>query len=153
MSQVRMTAHFNAPIDRVFELGTDFKRFPEWNVSYNEVKEVTGPTDQVGTKIFAVMQILGGFVEGSAEIVEVDPPRMLKMIGSGANGGTLETVYHFTPNGAGTDMKIDLDYELPAGIIGQIADKIFVEKAIERAVRHSLENFQAFVEARVPVLA
>ena len=93
MSHVNMTTHFEAPIDRVFELGTDFKRFPEWNVSYNEVKEVTGPTDQVGTKIFAVMQILGAFVEGSAEIVEVDRPRMLKLIGRGGQSGTLETIY------------------------------------------------------------
>jgi uncharacterized membrane protein len=153
MSQVRMTAHFDAPIDRVFELGTDFKRFPEWNVSYNEVTEVTGPTDQVGTRIFAVMQILGGFIKGSAEIIEVDRPRMLKMIGSGDKGGALETVYRFTPTADGTDLTIDIDYELPAGVVGQIADKLFVEKSIERAVRHSLENFQAFVEAPVPVLA
>jgi uncharacterized membrane protein len=148
-----MTAHFDAPIDHVFELGTDFKRFPEWNVSYNEVSEVSGPTDQVGTRIFAVMQILGGFVEGSAEIVEVDRPRMLKLIGSGDRGGALETVYRFTPAGTGTDLAIEIDYELPAGIFGQIADKVFVEKAIERAVKHSLENFKALVEAPVPVLA
>lgn len=153
MSQVKMTAHFDAPIERVFELGTDFKRFPEWNVSYSEVKEVTGPTDQVGTRIVAVMRVLSRFVEGSAEIVEVDRPRMLKMIGSGDEGGTLTTVYRFTPTASGTDFAIDIEYELPAGIIGQIADRLFVEKAIERAVRHSLENFKAFVEAPRPVLA
>lgn len=153
MSQVKMTAHFAAPIERVFELGTDFKRFPEWNVSYSEVKEVTGPTDQVGTRILAVMRILSRFVEGSAEIVEVDRPRMLKMVGTSTEGGALTTVYRFTPTPSGTDLAIDIDYELPAGIIGQIADRLFVETAIERAVRHSLENFKALVEAPMPVLA
>jgi uncharacterized membrane protein len=148
-----MTAHFDAPIDRVFELGTDFKRFPEWNVAYNEIKQVTGPTDQVGTKIYAVMQILGRFMEGSAEIVEIDRPRMLKLTGHGDKGGTLDTVYHFTPAGSGTDLAIDIDYELPAGILGHIADKLFIETAIERGVRHSLENFKALVEAPIPVLA
>ena len=152
MSQVRMTARFDAPIDRVFELGTEFKRFPEWNVSYNEVKEVTGPTDQVGTRIVAVMQVLGAFVQGTAEIVEVDRPRTLKLIGKGDTGGTMETMYHFTPTASGTELTIVIDYELPAGILGHLADKLFVENAIERAVKHSLENFKALVEARAPVL-
>ena len=36
---------------------------------------------------------------------------------------------------------------------GAIADKLFVERSIERALRHSLENFKAFVEEKVPILA
>jgi uncharacterized membrane protein len=152
MKQLRMTAQFDAPIERVFQLGTDFKRYPEWNVSYTEVKEVTGPPDQVGTKVYAVMQILGRKMEGWGEIVEIDPPRLLKIAGSSTQGGTVTTTYRFTPVGSGTDVVLEADYELPAGILGQIADKLFLEKAIERNVRHSLENFKALVETKQPVL-
>lgn len=35
MTNVRMTMRFEAPIERVFELGTDYGRYPEWNVSYD----------------------------------------------------------------------------------------------------------------------
>lgn len=44
-------------------------------------------------------------------------------------------------------------YELPAGLFGQLADKLFLEKAMERDLRHSTENFKALVEAKAPVLA
>ena len=50
------------------------------------------------------------------------------------------------------DYVIDIEYELPPGIIGQIADRLFVERAVERDLRHSIENFTALVEAEVPQL-
>lgn len=152
MTTVRMTAHYDAPIERVWELGTDFMRYPEWNVSYPEVKEVTGPVDKVGTKILSVTKVLGRRMEGWGEIVEVDPPRFLKTVGSSLEGGKLMITYRLTPAGEGTDFEFESEYELPAGFLGHIADKLFVEKAVERDLRHSMENFKALVEAKQPAL-
>lgn len=149
MRHLRFTEHFDAPIDRVFELGSDFKRYPEWNVNYTQIKEVTGPPDKVGTKIVGVMKVLGRQMEGSGEIVEVDRPRLLKISGTGPEGGTVVTTYRLTPAGTGTDLEAEFDYELPAGILGQIADKLFMERAVERDLRHSMENFKALLETQV----
>lgn len=151
MTIVRATGHFDAPIDRVFDLGTDFARYPEWNTIYSEIKEVTGPV-ALGARVHAVTKVLGRRMEGWGEVVEIDPPRMLKIAGTGLEGGTVSTTYRFTPAGDGTDYEFESQYELPAGFLGQIADKLFVEKAVERDLRHSLENFKALVEARTPVL-
>jgi uncharacterized membrane protein len=152
MTTVRTTAHYDAPIERVWELGTDFKRYPEWNVSYPEVKEVTGPVDKVGTRILSVTKVLGRRMEGWGEIVEVDKPRFLKTVGSSHEGGKLTIIYRLTPAGEGTDFELESEYELPAGFLGHIADKLFVEKSVERDLRHSMENFKALVETRTPVL-
>ena len=35
MTHIQMTTHVDAPIDPVFALGTDYERFPDWNVSYS----------------------------------------------------------------------------------------------------------------------
>ena len=152
MTHLRMTAHFDAPIERVFELATDYRRYPEWNVAYEEVTEISGPADEVGTRFHGVMRILGRRMEGWGEITEVDRPRYLKIAGKGS-GGTTTTVYRFTPVGSGTDTELEIDYELPAGLFGKVADKLFVERSVERALRHSLENFTAFVEENVPLPA
>jgi uncharacterized protein YndB with AHSA1/START domain len=147
-----MTEHVEVPIERVFELCADFKRYPEWNVSYSEITEVTGPVE-VGTKIHGATKILGRTMPGQGEIVEVTPPRLLKLSATGVQGGTVVTTYRLTPVGTGTDMEIEVDYELPTAILGQIPDKRFVERTIERDLRHSLENFKALVQHHVPVLA
>jgi uncharacterized membrane protein len=152
MKQQRMTAHYDAPIEKVFALGLDYQRYPEWNVSYVEIKEVIGPPGAVGTKVHAVMRTLGRQMEGWAEIVEIDPPRRIKTTGSATTGGQLDVTYRLTPAGTGTDFELEVEYELPAGIFGQIADRLFIERAIERDLRHSLENFKALVEAPEPAL-
>jgi uncharacterized membrane protein len=152
MTSLRITGHYDVPIEKVFELGTDFKRYPEWNVSYLEVKEVTGPPDRVGTRIHAVMRLIGRTLEGWAEVAEVEKPRYMKLTGTSFEGGKTTVIYRLTPAGTGTDFETEIEYELPAGIFGQIADKLFVEKTIERDLRHSMESFKALVEAGTPIL-
>lgn len=152
MTKVRMTTHFDAPIERVFDLATDYSRLPEWNVSYAEIKQVTGPVDKVHTKVHSVMKILGRKMEGWGEVIEVDRPRYVKISGIGDEGGKLIYSQRFTPAAPGTDLEFECEYELPAGILGHIADRLFVEKAVERDLHHSMENFKALVEAKQPVL-
>ena len=151
MTHVTMTAHFDAPIEHVFDLATQFKRYPEWNTLYTEVKEVIGPPDKVGTRFDSVMRFLGRKMMGVGEIGEVERPRLLKIVGEG-EGGKLTTIDRLTPAGTGTDYVLEVEYDLPAGVFGQIADKLFVERAVERELRHSIENFKALVEVKVPVL-
>jgi hypothetical protein len=38
---------------------------------------------------------------------------------------------------------------VPAGFVDELADKLFVESAIERDARHSMENLKAICEAKV----
>jgi pimeloyl-ACP methyl ester carboxylesterase/uncharacterized membrane protein len=153
MTHVKMTAHFDAPIERVFELGSDFKRYPEWNVTFPEVLEVTGPGDKLGTRFHSIGLVLGRRLDGWGEIIEVDKPRLLKISGTTVGGGKSVITYRSTPAGVGTDVEIEAEYELPASIIGKVADRLFVEKSVARDLRHSIENFKALVEAPIPVLA
>ena len=153
MTHVRTSAHLDAPIDRVFELATDFRRYPEWNVNYVEVTEVVGPAHKVGTRIVATMKLLDRKLEGWAEIVEIDQPTFLKLSGTSKEGGKLTVEYRFTPVGLTTDVVAEIEYELPAGPFGKVLDRLFIERTVERDLRHSMENFKALVEAAVPVLA
>jgi uncharacterized membrane protein len=150
MTHVRLTAHYDAPIERVFDLAADYKRYPEWNVAYEEMLEVDGPPDKVGTRMHGVIRLLGRKMEGWGEVSEVDRPRLLK-ITSTRTDGSLTTVYRFTQSDPGTDAVLEIEYELPGGLFGKMADKLFIERAVERDLRHSLENFKAFVETTSPL--
>lgn len=152
MTLIRKRFHFEAPIEKVFELGTDFKRYPEWNVSYPITKDIVGEPRSVGTKVVMTMRLLGREVDTTATITEIDPPRFMKLTGVSEQGGTSFAIYRLTPVGTGTDLEFEFEYELPSGILGHIADRLFVERAIERDLDHSAENFKALVEARQPVL-
>lgn len=150
MAHVTITEHVEAPIERVFDLFIDVKRWPEFMPGGTEIKQVTGPVDTVGSKILTSTLFMGRKMESWDEIVEVARPRLLKMQseGSGFKG---TTTYRLTPAGQGTDLVVESDYEVPMGFLGHVADRLFLEKAMERQMRHAGENMKALLEAEVPV--
>jgi uncharacterized membrane protein len=152
MAHIRVVDRYEVPVERIYELALDWKRYPEWNVTYPEVKEVIGPVDKVGTKVHVTTRFLGRQFDVWGEIVEIEPLRMVKLAGTGPEGSYTTITYRWTPVEGGTECVIEADYQLPAGLFGQIADKLFIEKAVERDIRHSIENFKALLEAKVPVL-
>jgi uncharacterized membrane protein len=153
MGHVLQTGHIDAPSDKAFALAIDATRIPEWNSSVIEVKEITGSLDQVGSSYVGVLKLGGRRLEGRWEVSRVERPRLLELAGTAPGGGRATATNRFESGGAGTDVTIEVDYELPGGFVGGMADKLFVERAIERDVKHSVENFKAICEAEVQVPA
>jgi uncharacterized protein YndB with AHSA1/START domain len=153
MGHVLQMGHVDAPPDRVFALAMDATRIPEWNPAVVETKEITGPLDRVGASYVATLKLGGRRLEGRWEVSTVEKPRLLVFTGSAPGGGRATATSTFEPADEGTDISIEVDYELPGGFVGGVADKLFVERAIERDVKHSVENFKAICEAGVQVPA
>jgi uncharacterized protein YndB with AHSA1/START domain len=149
MGHVINSIHIDAPPERVFELITDAQRFPEWGDSVIEVKDVSGPQDRVGASFTAVMKFAGRRVESRFETTRVEKPTYLEQKGTMPGGGDSTAINRLEPAGGGTDAKVELDYELPGGFFGDLADRLFMERAIERGVKHNGDNLKAICEAGV----
>jgi uncharacterized membrane protein len=153
MGHVQQTGHIDAPPDKAFALAIDATRIPEWNSSVVEVKDITGSLDQVGASYVSVLRLGGRRLESRFEVSRAEQPRLLEFTGTAPGGGQATATNRFEPAGGGTDLAIEVEYELPGGFVGGVADKLFVERAIERDVKHSVENFKAICEAEVRVPA
>ena len=153
MGHILQTGHIDASPERAFALATDAARIPEWNSSVVEAKEITGSLDQVGSSYVSVLKLGGRPLESRWEVTRVERPRLLEFTGTAPGGGRATSKIGFESAGGGTDITFDVEYELPGGFVGSMANKLFVERAIERDVRHSVENFRAICEAEVQVPA
>ena len=153
MGHVRQMGHVDAPPGKAFALTIDPSRDPEWNSSVVEVKDVTGKLDKVGASYTAILKLGGRPLETRWEVTKVEKPRLLEQTAASIAGGHATSTTTFEPAGGGTDITIEVDYELPGGFVGGMADKLFVERAIDRDVKHSIENFKAICEAEVGVPA
>jgi len=153
MGSIRQTSHIDAPPEKVFALAIDAKRIPEWNASVVETKDVTGSLDRVGASYTAVLKLGGRRLESRWEVSRVEQPGLFETTGTAPGGGRVTALNRFEPAGTGTDSSLELDYDLPGGFFGGIADKLFVERAIERDAKHSAENFKAICEAEAHVPA
>jgi len=147
MGSIRQTSHIDVPPEQVFALAIDAKRVAEWNASVIETKDVTGSLDQVGASYTAVLKIGGRHLESRWQVSRVEQPGLLEITGTAPGGGRVTALNRFESADSGTDSSLELDYDLPGGFVGGIADKLFVERAIERDAKHSAENFKAICEA------
>jgi uncharacterized membrane protein len=149
MGHVRLTEHIDAPIDQVWDLSASCERLPEWNVNIAEVKDCPGRLDSVGARVTTVARVFGRKIEGYQETTRADKPRALalNLVGAGGAKGTVDGT--FSEAGGGTDMTLELEYELPMGMFAGVAEKL-LGGSIERDIRHSLENFKALCEATIP---
>jgi uncharacterized membrane protein len=153
MGHIRESIHIDAPIDQVWELSANCERFPEWQTGIVEVKDCTGPIDHVGAKYTAVYKSMGRKLEGTFEVTRAEKPRMIEEKATVPGGGHGNSIVTLDPAGGGTDVTLTFDYELPGGFIGDLANKLFMERALERDLRHSNENFKALCEAEAKVPA
>lgn len=153
MGHILQTGHVDVPPEKAFAVAIDAARLPEWNSSVVEVKDISGLLDQVGASYVSVLKLGGRPLEGRWEVSRVESPRLLEYTGTAPGGGTATATNRFETAGLGTDLTIEIEYQLPGGFVGGMADKLFVERAIERDVKHSVENFKAICEAEVQVPA
>jgi len=146
MPKVRSEIEIGAPPERVWEVLIDPERLPQYNVTIVEVSDATGPLDQVGSTYQAVTKVYGRRIEGRWEVTEVTPLRRTVQRGSGAGGASAIVDGTIEPSGDGTRAAVEVEYQLPAGFLGEVANKLFIERAVERDVRHTMENLMALVE-------
>lgn len=153
MGHVREKIHVDAPIEAVWDLGTDPKRMIEWQSGLVEVKDATGKLDRLGASYSPVFRFAGRKLDGHFEVTRIEKPNLLEETGTTPGGGKGSSTLKLERSGSGTDVTFEIDYELPGGLFGGIADKLFMERQIERDIKHSNENFKALCEAKVPAHA
>src|SRR5215218_8343608 len=59
MGHIHESVHIDAPVEAAWRLGRDASRMPEWNTTTVEVKDVTGPLEQVGSRVTLVSKVAG----------------------------------------------------------------------------------------------
>jgi carbon monoxide dehydrogenase subunit G len=148
MGHVSTRFRVAAPIEHVWEIAADCARLQEWNVSFVEVRDCPGRIDEVGARYTAVTRVVGRRLEGQWETTHVERPHRVETRGT-ASGGHAKVSTTMSPDGDGTELSVELDYELPGGVFSGMLEKL-AHKAIERDLRHSNENFAALCEATPP---
>ena len=146
MGHIRESIDIDASIETCWALFADATRFPDWNTTAVEVKDISGPIDRVGATFTVVSKVLGRRIEARNEVTRVEPMKLVEFTGIGAGGARGAFRTEVEPRGSGTRVTTQIDYDLPGGWFGDIADKLFGERQLERDVRHSSENFKALAE-------
>lgn len=114
MERTEKTIEVNAPVEVVFELYSDFEKFPEWMKSVKEVRR----SGESLTRWTAEAPLMD--VEWEAETTALEPNR--KLAWRTVRGDVqMEGEVTFEDAGNGTTrMHFSLNYEPPAGRLGSL---------------------------------
>lgn len=138
--EIRKTIYVNAPVDRAFELWSDFEGFPRF---MNNVMEVTDLGQ--GRSRWVVKGPAGTRVQWNAETTRVEPGKLLSWQSEpGAvveNSGTVR----FERVGEGTRIDIHLTYDPPGGTVGR-GVAFFLGDDPKSQMDEDLVRFKALLE-------
>jgi uncharacterized membrane protein len=138
MAHVEKTIEVDKPVDQVYAQWTQFEEFPKFMENVEQVRQLDDKHLEWKAKVAGTER------QWKAEITEQRPNQVIawRSITGDKNDGKVE----FQPVNGNTKVKLQVDYEPPAGAIGELGDKVV--QATPRSVENDLKRFKEFIEQR-----
>ena len=143
MSTVTKTIEINAPVSQVWqEVVCRTDRMNEWMPHVIEARLLSPRPDEVGSKAFYRMEVLGFEREVTNEVTDIVDQQYLAY--RSVSGNISEHGYwrFETVGGSRTRLTFFMDYQLPGAILGRIADALVFHRAQEDRIAEGLHTLK-----------
>jgi uncharacterized membrane protein len=148
VAKVQRHADINASREQVFEVLTDLDLLPSWStITVSTEGAPTKPISE-GDTFRQTLRVLGRNFDTQWTVTQLRRPEKVAYASRSQDGGTLRMVQRVTDDEGTSRVDVELDYELPGGVVGELFDAVYAERRNERELEHSLENLKDLVEGR-----
>ena len=145
MPRVETSVTINAPIEKVFHTIIEPELTPQWSSGVSEVTTIKGNPEEKGSSVDLAYHVLGMKFTQHMITSEIEKPRKVIYQMTGGLSGTAEFVLE--PRGQATKVDTRIDYSVPGGIIGKIANQLLLERMNRRNIESTAEGLKIFCEA------
>lgn len=140
-------AHYlevNVPADKAYAWWRGLTNLPQIMPDVESVEPLAGSTAMTHWKVRGP---LGKTVEWNAKIVEDVPDTRIAWATDGSSGLDVKNsgAVRFDDHGSTTGVEVSLDYDPPAGILGEAIATVFANP--QKKVEEALAAFKATIEA------
>lgn len=142
MSQgnVNVSVHIENTPDAVLEYIADVRNRPLFIGPLKAVSDILGDPAGAGTKWNWIWAALGMEFQGTAESLQYDPGKVYSFKTEGAITSTW--TYNAEPDGDGTKLKINVDFDVPASVIPRLPVESVAERMKQAEAERVAENLQ-----------
>lgn len=143
MASTHVEKEIKAPIDKVWEVAGDLKRWSEWNTMFTKWKGDPPDVPEPGTRLTAVLTVMGMANSITLTVEEFERLDRIALSGNGMAGAKVTLTMSVKDLGGSTRMSSDVDFisQMMVGAIGAA-----VEKAARKELAASLDRLAAIVE-------
>jgi ligand-binding SRPBCC domain-containing protein len=146
MGRINRSTVVDCPPDRVFAVLADVDRLTEFSSMTVSIRNGPGRPVQAGDTFEQAVRILGKELESEWTVVEVVPSTLLRFEGTAPAGARATLVERLSPDGGGTRVELDVDYDLPLGILGDAVDAVYLHRKNEEEAEDILARLKALCE-------
>lgn len=137
MPNVQRSTVVNAPAEKVYALLTDPSRYAEFGAGLKQI-------EQEGNGFKATYSAMGQQFPITFQIVDSAAPNRLRADFSGGLNGSWN--WALSPDGNGTRIDLDLDYQVPESLQNQITYSLMLQRANEKNSERTLESLKSIAE-------
>ena len=143
MARIEKGIIINAPVEKVFSFMDAVDRQPEWLPSMVEVRDITN-WPGLGTRWQWTYKMAGVSLEGEGLVTEYIQDK--KIVVETKGGIDSAWTWLFRPHREATKVYLTIEYKVPGGILGRLADKLVVERMNQKEAEAALANIKSMVE-------
>ncbi len=143
MPKINGSIEVEAPVKIVSSIGLDVVDWPKWTPG---LVSATPSSDfpAVGSQVDLLYRVTGVPIVIKLELAEYEINRILGFKFTGTAEGT--NVWRFCEIDDGTEVTVELDFEVPGGDVGTFIFKEFVQNILVGTVTNTLESLAATSE-------
>lgn len=143
MTTVERSILIEGTAEEIYAISLVPERMPEWYAGI-EQSAGDGVFPEPGGMANIVYKAAGITFNMTMTVVEHVPDEYISYQMEGMIAGV--TTWSTTPEGNGTRLAAIFEYDMPGGGLGQVADKLVVERMNAENLEKSLHNLRALVE-------
>jgi len=145
MSHLATTIRVAAPPEIVFDLVADPARGPQWQTMISDMGEISGRPGGVGSSYIGYYRVAGRRLEGRFVVTAAERPTLHQAAGT-TRGGWARWTTMIEPVDGGSEVRVDLEYELPGEMIGSLFGKLTGYR-LEQELNKTYDNLRKLAEA------
>jgi uncharacterized membrane protein len=143
MTYVEREVTIGAAPDTVYNFAAAAENLPQWYVGVTGVNS-DGVWPQAGGQVAVRYQVAGVNFDVTLTALTYNPPGEFAFQLDGMVSGT--STWRYSDAGGGTHLVVGFDYDLPGGVLGQIADRLVVEQMNISNGEQTLANLKSICE-------
>jgi uncharacterized membrane protein len=146
MTHLNKSILIHAPVETVYAVARDPKRWATWFDGLSEPEKLTGE-GEVGT-VVELSYLLAGmrFPITSRVLEDQVSPEGARWKGKIEGPLAGEHTWTYTPKNGDTEVTADIEYTVPGKALGKIADRLIIERMQARSLEQTLENLKVQCE-------
>lgn len=144
MARISMKILIKSPVQKVFQFVTSPENWTRYVTSLTDVREVSSQKAEPGTTFKWTYRMLGMNSNGRGHVEENIRNRKfaLKMEGS----FPIKEEYRFTPVDGGTELSVNIEYDVPGRLMKAVTNTKLVEKINKKEAANVLGKIKLLCE-------